>query len=168
MKKKVFYPLWTLQHFHVFISIHFWDPHCDGVWKWNKPTPFSLIQLTKKATKGLPELHISWQKIEDGSKPHSYLNVPGFGIKSPSFMLPFPFLTFCWCLLAMKTLSQTLMWLFISVCKTSALRNYSSSQTTENFLNNTCKSLQFTIVLQNWFRTRKVWVQPLWAHVSND
>lgn len=57
-------------------------------------TPFSLIQLTKAATKGVPELHISWQKIEECSKPHSYLNVPGFGIKSPSFMLPFPFLTF--------------------------------------------------------------------------
>lgn len=104
-------------------------------------TPFSLIQLTKKATKGLPELHISWQKIEDGSKPHSYLNVPGFGIKSPSFMLPFPFLTFCWCLLAMKTLSQTLMWLFSSVCKTSVLRKYSLSQTTDDFFNSTCKSL---------------------------
>lgn len=63
-------------------------------------TPFSLIQLTKKATKGVPELHISWQKTEDCSKPHWYLNVAGFGIKSPSFMLPFPFLTFfvgvCW------------------------------------------------------------------------
>lgn len=57
-------------------------------------TSFRLILLTKKATKGVPELHISWQKIEDCSKPLSYLNAHGFGIKSPSFMLPFPFLTF--------------------------------------------------------------------------
>lgn len=106
-------------------------------------TPVSLIQSTKKATKGVPDLHISWQKIEDCSKSHSYLNVPGFEIKSPSFMLPFLFLTFLLVFASSENYVPN-----INVSLKFSLQNfcswkYSLSQMTEAFLNNSWHCYSF-------------------------
>lgn len=38
--KQSFLLLSTFQHFHEFISIYFWEPQCDGSWKWNKASNF--------------------------------------------------------------------------------------------------------------------------------